>query len=410
MIPTEIFDVLLLTALALIFARAFGYLFHRLKQPAVLGEIVAGIILGGIALLIFSGKTFTIFDYEFVFSHLDYSSEEFRLIAEVGILFLLFISGLEMNVSKLKKMEKASSLVAIGGVILPLALGFFSGIMLDFSLTESIIIGLILTATSVGVTVRTLMDIHLIDTDISATILGGAVIDDVIGIILLAFVLGIGSLMDAVWIGIKIAIFFIVFLYLGLKLMDNILKLGEKIHLPKAFLSISLAILLLYAFFADKAGIAGIIGAFIAGVLIGQSVESRKIEEDFKTLGYGFFIPIFFVWVGASLWNTTYEDLGSLTATIVIAVVIITVSIIGKILGCGIGAKIAGLKSRESLQVGISMIPRMELALIIATAAVSRGMITGFHAHQILLTTILMTVITTLIAPFLIKATFKNNN
>jgi len=400
----------MLIALALIFARVLGYLFHRLKQPAVIGEITAGIILGGIACLIFSGKVFSIFNYDIVFSQINYSTDEFRLIGEIGILFLLFISGLEMRSSKLKKMEKVSTFVALGGVIVPLLLGFLSGILFDFSIHESIIIGLILTATSVGVTVRTLMDLNVLDTDVSATILGGAVIDDVLGIILLTFAIGIGSLSDALWIGIRIALFFFIFLYLGLKVIDRILKLGMKIHLPKAFLSISLSILLLYSFFADKAGIAGIIGAFVAGILIGKTVESRKIEEDFKTIGYGFFIPIFFVWVGALLWEGRIESISSITEIGLFTIVIILFSVIGKIAGCGIAAKLGGLNNKESLQVGVGMIPRMELALIIATAAVSRGLITGLHAHQILLTTVLMTIATTLIAPLLIKITFKNND
>lgn len=406
MIGTKVFDVLLLIALALIFARVIGYLFYRFKQPAVLGEIVAGIILGGLAIIFFSGNSFSIFGHQIVFSSLDYSSPEFEFVAEIGILFLLFISGLEISASKLKKMEKASLLVAIGGVLLPLVLGFLSGILFDFSIQESVIIGIILTATSVGVTVRTLMDLHVIDTDASATIIGGAVFDDIIGIILLTFVIGIGSIMDAVWIGVRIAIFFIIFLYLGLKIIDKILKLGEKIKLPKAFLSLSLAILLLYAFFADRAGIAGIIGAFVAGVLIGQSVASEKIGEEVKTIGYGFFIPIFFVWVGALLWEGEIGDISLIFEIGIFTIVIIIVSIIGKILGCGICAKIAGLSNRESLQIGVGMAPRMELALIISTAAISRGLITGFHAHQILITTILLTVITTLISPLLIKATF----
>jgi Kef-type K+ transport system membrane component KefB len=315
---------------------------------------------------------------------------------------------LEISLPKLKKTEKASSFVAIGGVLLPLILGFLTAFFFGFSVQESIIIGLILTATSVGVTARVLMDLHVLDTDVGATILGGAVIDDVIGIILLAFVIGIESLMDAVWIGARLAIFFLVFLYLALKVIDKILDIGEKIHLPKAFLSVSLAILLIYSFFADKAGISGIIGAFVAGILIGQNVRSKKIIEDVKTIGYGFFIPLFFVWVGSSLWEEAGTDISAYATIGIFAVIIITVSIVGKIAGCGIGAKLAGMNGRESLQVGVGMIPRMELALIIATAAISHGFLTGHVAHQILLTTVLLTIITTLLATFLIKATFKN--
>lgn len=392
------FDVIFSVALALIFARGLGYLFDRYKQPAVIGEIIAGLILGTIGLMVFYGQQLTFFNLTVKLPELAYNTPEFELLAELGILFLLFISGLETRISKLKKVSRSSSFVAVGGVILPLFLGILAGLYFNFSLQESIAIGLILIATSVGVTVRTLMDLHVLNTDVGATILGGAVIDDVLGIILLAFVLGIES---PLWIGIKIVIFFLIFLYLGLKIIDKILDIGEKIHLPKSLLSISLSVFLIYSFFADKAGIAGIIGAFVAGILIGQTVRSGKIASDVKTIGYGFFIPLFFVWVGSKVNVSTFASIGLLAA------VIIAVSIIGKIVGCGVGAKLAGMTKRESLQVGVGMIPRMELALIIATSVVSHGILTGHAANQILATTLLLTIVTTLIAPLMIKAVFK---
>lgn len=410
----ELFSVLLLVAIALLFTRFLGFLFYKLKQPAVIGEIIAGIVLGGIAIYIFSGQNFSFFSYIIYLPNLSelFQSHEFNLFnlfAQIGILFLLFISGLETSISKLKKTERSSSFVAIGGVIMPLILGFLSGIILGFSVIESTVIGLILTATSVGVTVRTLMDLHVLDTNVGATILGGAVIDDIIGIILLTFALGIGSLMDAVLIGIKIAIFFLVFLYFGLKVIDKVLLIGEKINLPKSFLSITLAILLLYSFFADEAGISGIIGAFVAGILIGQNVRSKKIIDDVKAIGYGFFIPIFFFSVGLRLWSEGSDDIFSYGNIVIFIIVIISMSIIGKIVGCGIGAKLSGMSNMESLQVGVGMIPRMELALIIVTAAISHGILIEPVAHTVLLTTILLTIITSLVTPFLIKATFKNN-
>ena len=392
------FDVIFSVALALIFARGLGYLFDRYKQPAVIGEIIAGLILGAIGLMVFYGQQLTFFNLTVQLPELAYDTPEFELLAELGILFLLFISGLETRISKLKKVSRSSSFVAVGGVILPLFLGILTGLYFNFSLQESIAIGLILIATSVGVTVRTLMDLHVLNTDVGTTILGGAVIDDVLGIILLAFVLGIEC---PLWIGIKIVIFFLIFLYLGLKIIDKILDIGEKIHLPKALLSISLSVFLIYSFFADEAGIAGIIGSFVAGILIGQTVRSRKIASDVKTIGYGFFIPLFFVWVGSKVNVSAFASIGLLAA------VIIAVSIIGKIVGCGVGAKLAGMTKRESLQVGVGMIPRMELALIIATSVVSHGILTGHAANQILATTLLLTIVTTLITPLMIKAIFK---
>ena len=235
----------------------------------------------------------------------------------------------------------------------------------------------------------------------------GIYVDDVIGIILLAFALGIESISDAVWIGLRILLFFLIFLYLGLKVIDRILSLGEKIHLPKAFLSISIAILLLYSFFADKAGISGIIGAFVAGILIGQNVRSSKITDDVKAIVYGFFIHIFFVYIGSSLWEGTNTDIILYGSIIIIAVVIIIVGIIGKILGCAAGAKLSGMNNTKALQVGIGMIPRMELALIIVTTSISHGLIVGDTAHSLLLITIILTITTTLITPFLIKTSFR---
>jgi Kef-type K+ transport system membrane component KefB len=400
-----------LLAVALIFARGLGFLINKLKQPAVIGEIIAGIILGLIIILFFSGQKFYFSNYVITPPELSFHSPEFNLLAEIGILFLLFISGLETSISRLKKTGKTSTIIAIGGVLIPLLLGFFSGLLIGLPIAESIVIGLVLTATSVGVTVRTLMDLNVLDSKFGATVLGAAVIDDIIGIILLALVLGIESINEALIIVVKIAIFFLVFLYFALKLIDKVLDLGEKIHLPKAFLSISIAILLIYSFFADKAGISGIIGAFIAGILIGTNVRSSKIEDDIKAIGYGFFIPIFFVWTGTLLWEKgTMWDINSISLILILTTVLLVIGIIGKIIGCGLSAKISGMSNMESIQIGVAMIPRMELALIIVAAAINNDFIPKDFAQEILAATILLTIITTLLTPILIKATFKNNN
>jgi len=416
-----LFGILLLVAIALIFARLLGHVFDRLNQPPVIGEILAGIILGGIVVLFFSEQNFFLFDQKLLLPNLNhFKSEGFFILSEIGLLLLLFISGLETRVSHLKKTGKASIFVAIGGVVIPLTLGILAGIYFNLPTSGCIALGLILTATSVGITVRTLMDLHVLNTDSGATILGGAFIDDILGIILLAFVMSVETLtLDTIpslaWVGMKIAIFFLIFLFIGLKVIDKILDLGEKIHLPKAFLSISLSILLIYSFFADKAGISGIIGAFVAGLLIGHTVKSRKITKDVKTIGYGFFIPLFFVGIGASLWFDASGDLSFLTKVGLFAIVVIAIGIIGKIIGCGIGAKLAGMSNRQSLQIGTGMIPRMELALIISAAAISRGLfsiknnleLTEEIEHMIRITTVLLIIVTTLISPFLIKAAFK---
>jgi Kef-type K+ transport system membrane component KefB len=347
---------------------------------------------------------FNIFTNKITFQlpEINYISNEFEIFADIGILFLLFISGLETDFFKLKKMGKVSIYTAIGGVIVPLSLGIFAGFYFSFSLHISIVIGLILVATSVGVTVRTLMNLNALDSDSGLTILGSAVIDDVIGIVLLAFLIG-GSLLD---LSIKILIYFFIFFYIGLKIIDKVLQLGEKIRLPQALLSFSLAILFIYTYFADKAGITGIIGGFIAGLLIGNTViGTRKIKDDIRIIGEGFFIPLFFVWVGASVDITAFLSIG------LFAVVIIIVGIFGKIIGCGIGARIGGLSKMDSLLVGVGMIPRLEMAIVTVTIAISHGVIQDeLVAHKLLATTILLCIVTAFLAPLLIKAVTAKNN
>jgi len=418
LITTEIFNVLLLVAIALISARVLGHIFDKLKQPAVIGELFAGVIIGIIVIMFFSGQEYFLFDRPLPIPNLNpyvlYEGMEynpFDFLAEIGILFLLFISGLETKMSKLKKMEKASSFVAVGGVFVPLILGYIIAItFLDFSTMEGIVVGLILTATSVGVTVRTLLDLHVLNSDVGTTILGGAVIDDILAIVLLALFMGAESVTGAFMIGIRIAIFFFIFLLIGLKVIDRILSLGDKLHVPKAFLSISLSILLIYSFFAYEAGISGIIGAFVAGLIIGQSFRSKKISDDVKTLGYGLFIPLFFVAVGFKMAvQGTSLDVNSLATIGLLSFVLVTIGIVGKIIGCGLGALLAGMNHKESLQIGIGMIPRMELALIISSAAIAQGIISDTIGHQILIATVILTIVTTIIAPVLIKASFKNS-
>jgi Kef-type K+ transport system membrane component KefB len=387
----------------LIFARLFGYLFDRLKQPPVIGEIFAGLLLGGFGLGLIAGKTYFLFSMPLHVPQLSYTSEAFTFLSELGILFLMFLSGLEINFSDLKKVKNPSVLVAIGGVITPLFFGMFASFIFGFSWNIGLVIGLILVATSVGVPVRVLLDIQKLNTDVGLTILGAAVIDDVIGIILFVSVLGVATPMDISFLVVKILIFFLLFLFVGLRFIDKFFDLGEQMHLPKALLSLSLSIFLLYSFFAYQSGIAGITGAFVAGIVIGHAMKSRKVIDDIKTISYGLFIPLFFVWVGANVDPTVFT-----TITVIgFAIVIILISIFAKIIGCGLGAKLAGMSTMKSFQVGIGMVPRLEMALIIVGAAISQEVLTGTLAYQILGITVLLTLITTVITPVLLRASFK---
>jgi len=387
-------EIFILIAIAIILARIFGYLIDRIKQPAVIGEILAGFAVGSYGIGALSARSFAIFDWNIVFPQIDYAHGDFEIFAQLGILFLMFISGLETSLPKLKSMGKNSTYIAIGGVVVPLLFGLLTGLLFGYSWSESVIIGLILSATSVGITVKTMMELHVIHTNSGVTIIGAAVIDDIIGIILLAFLLGGSPLLLIV----KITLFFVFSFYLALKYIDKVLELGERIRLPKALLSISLAMLLIYTFFAVECGITDIIGAFVIGLIIGENVKSKKIVEDVKVIGYGLFIPLFFVGVGASVHLPAFVIIGPF------ALVIILVSIISKLIGCGVIARLTGMSGRESLLVGVGMAPRMEMAIITAGIAIKYGVLFGDAADQIMATTIAVCVVTALITPLLIKA------
>ena len=180
----DIFFLLLLIAIALILARILGNLFNKINQPSVIGEIIAGFLVGsfGLGMLSNFNADINLLGQHLTFNlpEINFASNDFKMFADMGILFLLFISGLETDIFKMKKMGKSSLYTAIGGVILPLILGFFTGIIFGFELWVSVVIGLILVATSVGITVRTLMNLNVLATDSGITILGAAVIDDVI--------------------------------------------------------------------------------------------------------------------------------------------------------------------------------------------------------------------------------------
>ena len=385
----------MLIALALIFARILGYLFSKIHLPSIIGEIIAGFCLGGAGLGLLSQKSFLVFNWGITLPEINFGTSEFEIFADIGILFLLFLSGLETDLLQLKKMGKASVFSAIGGVILPLILGIVAGLYFGYTIQIAVVIGLMLVATSVGVTVRTLMNLDALDTKSGITILGAAVYDDIIGIILLVFLLGIG---DPFVLSISLIIYFLVFCLLGLKIMNKILNLGDRIKLPYSLISISLAIVLIYAFFAAQCGITTIIGGFIAGLLIGNTIiGSKRIVEEIKVIGEAFFIPLFFVWVGATVDLTVFLSVG------IFAFVIIIIAIIGKIIGCGIGAKLGGMTNLESLQVGVGMVPRLEMALITVLIAVEHNIISNFEAEKIKAVTIIVCIITAIVTPFLIK-------
>ncbi|HEC76591.1 MAG TPA: cation:proton antiporter [Thermoplasmatales archaeon] len=366
---------------ALITAKLIGYLFERVRQPAVIGEILAGIVVGPFI----AGKIFG----------MEYLSPETEGIASIGIILLLFISGLEMGIEEIKTAGKSGLLTSLFDVSIAFIFGYLVGHILGYDLITSIAIGNILVATSVGVTVRTLMEMNALHSKIGELILTVAVLDDIFGIIILSITLGKGSPLSLL---IKISLFLLIFL-VSLLIITRLKDI--KIHIPRLILTFALSFVFIFSALANMLGLATITGAFFAGLVFSNFSYRRRINEITRQMGEIFFIPLFFVWVGASFDFYAIEDIGYLV------LFFIPMAIFGKIIGCSFGAKLSGFKAREAIAVGIGMIPRMEVALVVVATEISMGIFDEKLSHQILASTILLVIITSFLSPVLLKAVYN---
>jgi len=382
-------------ALALIVSRLFAEYLDRKKQPAVIGEIFAGILLGYV-LINFLDRYVTPGRRDY----LDFESDDFEAFAKMGIVFLLFMSGLEVDIDQINRTKRVAFTSTVCGVALPLFLGYLIGMAFHFSTFESLVIGVLLTATSVGVTARTMIDLNVIHTDVGVISLSASVMDDVLGLILLVMVLGTESLL---MLSEEIIIFFVVSIAAGLFLLKYVMKTFDRFQTAKSLLAISLAVCFLFAAFAEHMGLAAIIGAFIAGVFIGDTVQSKRLVSDIRTLGYGIFIPIFFVSVGVHVNLSVFAS----PHVVIFGGLLILAGVIGKVMGRSVGTVFAGMGWHKGLQNGIGSIPRMEVALITIFTAIKSGKLSDDFSDDILAATIILTIVTTLITPPLLRWAFR---
>jgi len=390
--------MLLELALALILAKLMDEIFIRKNQPPVIGEILVGIIFS-ISFFILPEKV-NMFNYEFPVS-LEISHPAFDFFADMGILLLLFLSGMEINFESMKKSGKAALLTGFMGVFVTFVFGLLFGIyFLGFNIREAVVLGTIYTATSVGVTVRTLMEMHILSSRVGMVILSAAVADDILGIILVTIVLSAGEIVE---LTAGLITFFLVLYVLSKygiikKLMEHS---DEFMHTPFGLVSFSVGLMLLFAYFAEVSKIAGITGAFFAGLFIGQSTQERKIVNSVKAIAYSIFIPIFFVKVG------TLVDLNLLSSFNFYLLLIMPLIFVGKMVGCGIGSRLGGMGLKDALRIGIGMTPEMEVALVIASLAYGSNIFGESMGSQIITVTIIYVIISSLIVPFILKYLYK---
>ncbi|MFR5266356.1 cation:proton antiporter [Clostridium sp.] len=380
-----LFDI----AIILLSTKLLGLITKRVHLPQVVGALVAGIVLGPAMLDVLHETDFL------------------QQLSSLGVIVLMFTAGLETDIRELKKTGMASFVIALMGVIIPLIGGFLLAMLFNKGsstevMLQNIFIGVILTATSVSITVETLKELGKLTTRSGNTILGAALIDDILGIIALTLITSCAD--SSISIGIvilKIVLFFIFAAVLGILLHYLFDKWVKKYNEDRRrFVIISFVICLLLSFIAEEFfGVADITGAFIAGLIISDTEKTGYINSRFETLSYIMLSPIFFASVGVKV------ELGTMTAEMIIfTLILIVVAIITKIIGCGLGAKLCKYNNKESLQIGVGMISRGEVALIVA----SKGMAIGLMLDKFLAPVVLVVVVTTVITPILLKLIFKN--
>ncbi len=386
---TPILQFILAIAVILAVAKAGALASVRLGQPAVLGQLLSGLILGPTVLNFLHLPFFTDTHLEEGISHL----------AEVGVILLMFVAGLEVELSEMRRAGRVSALAGVMGVVVPLLLGLGVGLAFGYPLQKSLFIGIILTATSVSISAQTLMELGALRSRVGMALLGAAVVDDVLVILILSIFVAVaaggGGIAEIAVVVVKMALYLAGAVVVGAWLIPRLAARAERQPVSESVLTTTLIVTLLFAWAAEAlGGVALITGAFIAGVLFGRTGSKHTIERGMHVLAYAFFVPIFFVSIGLE------ANVRLLTGDlIVLTLAILVVAILGKVVGAGLAAKWSGFRNNEALQVGIGMVSRGEVGLIVASIGVGAGLISA----EVFTVTVVMVLITTLITPLALR-------
>lgn len=381
-------------ALILLSTKLFGLVTRKFKMPQVVGALAAGLILGPAMLNVLQETDFI------------------TKLSEVGVIVLMFTAGLETDIQELKNTGKASFVIALIGVLVPLGGGFalahffnneaIAGPGANIFL-QNIFIGIILTATSVSISVETLKEMGKLNTRAGNAILGAAIIDDILGIVALTVVTSLAdSSVNIVVVLLKIVAFFIVSAGGGFLFYVLFKKFQARYQKDmRRFVILAFVFCLLLSYCAEQFfGVADITGAFIAGMVISNTEHSKYIAARFETLSYIFLSPIFFASIGLKV------SLPDMTGSIILfSGLLVIVAILTKIVGCGFGAKMCKFTNHESIQIGAGMVSRGEVALIVATKGAALGLMSSVFFGPV----IIMVVATTIVAPILLKLAFRND-
>ncbi|WP_195251342.1 cation:proton antiporter [Romboutsia sp. 1001713B170207_170306_H8] len=385
------YHFLLDLSLILLSTKVLGLVTRRFKMPQVVGALLAGLVLGPAMLNILKETDFIL------------------QLSELGVIVLMFCAGLESDLEDLKKTGKTSFIIAVLGVLVPLIGGFLVGHFYGYisgdtgnTFFKNIFIGIVLTATSVSITVETLKEMGKLNTSVGTAILGAAIIDDILGIVGLTLVTSLSDTsVNVSSVLLKIVGFFIFAIIVGIIFYNIFKRWSEREDRDRRrFIIAAFVFCLVFAYISEEIfNVAGITGAFIAGLTLSNINKKEYIEARLGVVSYTLLSPVFFASIGLKIVLPKMD-----INMIIFATLLTIVAILSKIIGCGLGAKLCKYSKKESFQIGIGMVSRGEVALIVASKGAALGLISSTMLGPI----VIVAVITTIISPILLKLAFRS--
>lgn len=372
-------SLILLTTLIL------GQVSLRLKLPLVVGQLLAGIIMGP-----------TVCNWV-------QPSHWLQLFSDIGVILLMFLAGLESKIDLLKKYLKPSMVVAVSGILLPVAVGYLIGLMFEFTKFESLFLGIVFAATSVSISAEVLQEMDSLTSREGTTILGAAVVDDILAVLLVSMISNLnikGTAISMMHLGILLRAlvlllaYFVLLFIAGRWLIPRLLRLSSKWQGAVSTTTMALIICWLLAYLADYFGLSAVIGAFFAGLSMSLTPFKKIINQSITQIGYAVFIPVFLASIGLRL--TLTGILQDFTLFLILTIG----GIVSKLLGAGLGARLSGFNRHSALAIGAGMISRGEMALVVAQMGLQNHLLSAARYSAV----IGAIIMTTVLAPFFLKA------
>jgi Kef-type K+ transport system membrane component KefB len=397
---TETVQFFLALGLMLGFAKLLGYLTYRLNQPAVLGELIAGIIIGPTVLNLLGAGLFT-----------DGESVKHTLIevAEIGVLLLMFMAGMEVDLASMLKVGRPAVLAGLLGVLVPLVIMTPVVMLFDYPFAKALFIGILMASMSTSISAQVMLELGVLQKREGLTLLGAALVDDAVVILMLSLFLAInpGGIVDVaeprsvVEVLVRIVGFVVIGFAASWIVLPRLANLIHRLRIAEGALIFAIVATLLLSFAAEYfGGIAGITGAFIAGICISRARHGvvENIERGIHAVNYGLLVPLFFISIGLR------ANLRLLTADILpFAIVMLVLAIITKVIGAGAGSRLGGFSWLSSMRVGVGMISRGEVGLIIASIGVGFGILQS----EVFTTVVFVVLVTTIMTPPLVRWSFQ---